>query len=78
MEGEDDNIDFDQMFTDMFGGKASGKGSSFSFAFEDMDNFFDDFTTFLGGSKAEQKAYDKFMRDLTKGSGSKRPKGRSR
>ena len=46
MEGEEDNIDFDDIFTQMFGDAKM----SFSMNFEDM---FDDFSDILKGSKKE-------------------------
>lgn len=58
MEGEEDNIDFDDVFKEMF----SGPGS-FTMNFEDM---FDDFTDLLKGSKKEQKEFNKMMRELGK------------
>ncbi len=57
MEGEEDNLNMDDLFKDMFKG-------GMTFQFED---FFDDFSELLGGSKAESKRIDKMFRDLGKG-----------
>lgn len=67
MEGEEDNLNMDDLFKDMFKG-------GMSFQFED---FFDDFSDLLGGSKAESKRMDKMFREMGKGYRQK-PKGRAR
>jgi hypothetical protein len=47
MEGEEDQVDFDDIFSGMFG---KGAGATFTFNFDDM---FDDFSDMLGGSRKE-------------------------
>jgi hypothetical protein len=72
MEGEDDQVDFDDIFSQMFGGKA---GASFTFSFDEM---FDDFTDILKGGKSDSKAFKKLFKDLGRGARVKPPKGRVR
>lgn len=74
IEGEDDQVDFDDIFSGMFG-KGGGQGMSFSFSFDDM---FDDFSDVLRGGRADSKAFNKMFKDLGKGARIKQPKGRAR
>ena len=69
IEGEEDCVDMDDIFKDIF--KGSG---SFNFQFDDM---FDDFITVLEGGRADSKQFSKIFKDLGKGYRSK-PKGRVR
>lgn len=71
MEGEDDQVDFDDIFSQMFG-KA---GASFTFSFDEM---FDDFSDVLKGSRQDNKAFKKLFKDLGRGARIKQPKGRVR
>jgi len=50
MEGEDDCVDMDDIFKDIF--KSGGGGSAFSFEFDDM---FEDFISVLEGGRADSK-----------------------
>ena len=68
IEGEDDYLDMDDIFKDMF------KKGGMSFSFEDM---FDDFSDVLRGGRSESKAFSKLFKDLGKGYRPK-PKGRAR
>lgn len=68
IEGEDDCVDMDDIFKDIF------KGGSMSFSFDD---FFDDFSDVLKGGKAESRSFNKMFRDMGKGYRAK-PKGRAR
>ena len=72
MEGEDDQVDFDDIFSGMFG---KGAGATFTFNFDDM---FDDFSEMLGGGRSEQKAFNKMFKDLGRAARVKPPKGRVR
>jgi curved DNA-binding protein CbpA len=71
IEGEDDCVDMDDIFKDIF---KTGGGGSFSFQFDDM---FDDFITVLEGGRADSKQFSKVFKDLGKGYRAK-PKGRVR
>ena len=72
IEGEDDCVDMDDIFKDIF---KSGGGSSFSFQFDDM---FEDFISVLEGGRADSKQFSKLFRDLGKGYRAPKPKGRVR
>lgn len=71
IEGEEDCVDMDDIFKDIF---KTGNSGSFNFQFDDM---FDDFITVLEGGKADSKQFSKMFRDLGKGYRAK-PKGRVR
>jgi hypothetical protein len=64
MEGEEDLVDMDDIFKDLFGGSSFGGGSSFM-SFE-MDDF-DDFPSMLEGSSSDAKSFKKIFRDLGRG-----------
>jgi DnaJ-class molecular chaperone len=64
MEGEEDLVDMDDIFKDLFGGSSFGGGSSFM-SFE-MDDF-DDFVSMLEGSSSDAKSFKKLFRDLGRG-----------
>jgi hypothetical protein len=72
MEGEEDQVDFDDIFSQMFAGKAGG---SFSFSFDEM---FDDFSDILKGGRSDSKAFKMLFKDLGRGARVKPPKGRVR
>lgn len=52
MEGEDDVVDMDDMFKEMFGGMGG-----FSFSFGGDDDGFDEFISMLEGGRAESKMF---------------------
>ena len=64
IEGDDDVVDMDDIFKEMFG--SMGGEFSFMFGGEGGDNF-DEFISMLEGGRAESKMFKQMFRDLGKG-----------